>query len=339
MPGIINNNMAGAIIAHPQNFNPRDLDQWEWIVGDEAPDEDTMSTDQGVATMSGYFYPDHAFLWDAVAFMVGYSKVNFNNQFKLDRWLPAVHPRWPMMRCTTVSVKGVEFDGTVDPIEPRPLRYLTLPKYERYRFDCHFEQPQFNYLDNGQCDTEWERYLTVDPTDESEFVVVDGGRFIYSAPNQNFDGTPFNGPAWRVRVERSGLMVTAYGIPADFIMNTFSIPVHFLAAKNKVNSTDFLGLPAGTMLLQDYKITKRAQPIATNSVNALLFGCTVEMHFGYTDPARGHTGSSLRGWNLFPPPAGYNSANWWPAQTHSDFGSKSQYDVYDHNKLLQHWNT
>jgi hypothetical protein len=66
MPGIINSGMYNRLRANPDNFSPLDLNVWEWLIDDIAPDEDTMSVEQGVATMSGYLY-DHDALWDAVA--------------------------------------------------------------------------------------------------------------------------------------------------------------------------------------------------------------------------------------------------------------------------------
>src|SRR3954464_12127033 len=106
MPGHITNITDNDIIADPSRFNPRDTAVWEWIWGDEAPDEDTFSHESGQSFLSGILH-DHDLLFDALAYFVGFSEVNPDDYLKVRRHNPAVHPRWPMLRCAQVSIKGI----------------------------------------------------------------------------------------------------------------------------------------------------------------------------------------------------------------------------------------
>ncbi len=336
-------NNPPAIIANPAAFSPQNTLLWEWIAQDEAPEEDTLSTEGSVGSMAGWL-KDHDSLWNAVAYFVGYSRTDYpNSSTKLIRWLPAVHPRWPMMRCTTVSVKGLKRLGHADPRPPfnqLGAYRLPLPKYERYRFDVHFEQPQYNYVPDEIATSEWDRFITIDPADETEIITVDGGQYLYNAPTDaslNAKLVAINSPYLKVYAQRSGLIVTAYQVPMDFIMDFYGLPLHFMAAKGKVNSTTFLGRPPQTMLLQNYEIIKRAQPIATSQFSTLLFGCTVKMHFGFTDPDRAEVSETRRGWNLVPAIRG-TGTKWYGVYNRYD-PTQNLYPEYDMNKLLQHWST
>lgn len=345
MPGIIRNN-PNQILADPGRFNPFDTSVFQWYWDDTAPDEDTFGPEHGVAHASGLLKNRDA-LFDALAFFVGFSTLDTTggqvNQFTVKRHNPAVYPRWPMMRCSQVSIKGVQYDGTPTVLrtpyangQPR----LPLTQYKMYRFDCAFEQPQIDYLEDSQVTSEWDRCRTTDNADENEVVTVDGGFYRIHAPSDptinNLPNT-LAGPSMKVYVQRSGLIIKVFGLPADFVLNQYGLPVHFMDAKGKVNSTTFLGLPAGTMLLQNYDVPKKAQPVATADVSALQFGVTVTMHFGFTNPTATDPAETLKGWQLWPVRGVTGSQGWYAALGESD--NKPIYDTYDMNRLLQYWAT
>ena len=326
----------GQITVLPDQFSPFDTNQFDWIVGDEAPDEDTMSQESGVAFMAGYLL-DHDALYHALAYFVGYSKTITGVQTYVNRWNPAVHPRWPFMRCDSVSVKGIDFNGREVNMGGIGRSQLPLPVYERYRFDISFRQFEYDHKEDNDIASEWERSLTVDPSDEGETILVDGGQYVYKSPTYTtLDGKPvtINGAYLKTFAQRSGLTVRSYGLPHNFLMNEYNIATKFLQARGHVNSTTFLGQPAGTMLLQRWGVSKKAQPIATKAVNALTFGCVAEMHFGFTDPDRAEASETLRGWQLVP---GIGTKNWYGVQGHPDtpIAGDSLYPEFDMNQLLQ----
>lgn len=345
MPGVIHNLIDNDIVSDPNRFNPRDTAVWEWIWGDESPDEDTFSLDSATAFNSGYLH-DVNLLFDALCYFLGFSELIPNGDerlVKVNRHNPAVHPRWPMLRCSQVSVKGVKYDGTVSTLATYTGGVPKLPvtEYEKYRFDITWAFPQFDYRENADSGvtSEWDRCLTVTDVDETEVIVVDGAQYDFIAPTHAaLNGVPvaINGPSLKVYAQRTGLIVTAYQLPANYIYNTFGIPVHFLAAKGKVNSDTVLGLPADTLLLQGYKITKKAQPLATKNVGLLSYAVDVEMHFGYTDPTRAEASETRRGWQLVP--ANYGTGAGWFGVKNSAT-NENLYPSYPMLKLLQHWST
>lgn len=336
MPGILTNLGAGHIVSEPGNFTPMDSSVWEWIVDDYAPDEDTFQADRSTAFLSGYL-KDPDLLFDALVWFVGMSELMGGSVTgKVQRWTPAVHPRWPFMRCVDVSVKGEEFDGETRTISNFPnLKKMPRPDYVRYRFDIKYETLDFDYKEDEEVDSEWERCLTIDPSDEGEIVTVDGGQYLYNAPSKaslNAKPVVINGPMLKVYTQRAGLLVKSYNLPAHFIMDEYGIAPKFLAAKGKVNSATFLNKPRGTMLLQNYRFHKKAQPVATKNAGQLLFGLTVEMLFGFTDPGRAEPTETRRGWQLVPAVSGTGTG--WYGIYNKENTSEDLYPYYDMNDLL-----
>lgn len=331
---VLTNLQGGQILADPSQFDPFDTDLFEWIVDDEAPDEDTFSHENGTAFMSGYL-KDRDALFDALAYFVGFSEVHGGSVTTVvDRHLPAPHPRWPFMRCTQVSIKGLKFDGQDEQAVQFETPWLPVPLYDRYRFDITFAQTGMDYKENDAVDSEWERLITIEPMDEGEVVTVDGGQYEYIATGKPWDAQPvvINGPQLKVYLQRVGLMIKSYGMPGNFIMDENSKPTQFLAAKGHVNSTTFLGHEAGTMLLQGYRIHKQTQPVATHNASQLMFGCTVEMHFTYTNPSRALLAETRRGWQLLPAADGFGLDGWYGVKNRRT--EANLYPEFDMNKLL-----
>ncbi len=360
--GILTSTPPGKILVNTSLFNPNDTSQWEWIQGDDAPDEDTITPVNSVATMDGWFHNpdnDQELMLSMVAFFVGYSVVNYDTwtvpfpstaptkkQYPLSRSLPIYHPRWPFMRCTGVSVKGKMQNLTTPSYANFAGRFdttikLPIPNYQKYRVQLRFEQPMYNVYPDGLTGpsglpNEWDRF--VDPpttSDEGEIITVDGGQYIYLYPTSGATSNPvvLNGPSIKVYAQRQGLMVKAHNIASDFLMNQYGIMPKFLAAKGHVNSTTFLGQAGGTMLLQHYKPVLTAQPVATGVLDSLLFGIDVDMHFSFTDPKRAEAGESRRGWQLYPKVF----ADGWYGIAPKSNTSGNLYPRFDMNELLRYW--
>jgi hypothetical protein len=338
MPGVITTSGGNKLrmeYADPNRFNLVNPLHWEEIVGDEEPSESTLTTTESLATLAGYVLnPD--LLMPAIVRFLGYSYVENGVTTKFRRHLPMYHPRNPWTRCTRVTVKGEKYDGVTESIY---LDSLPIAKYERFRLDAQFEGLPYRVRSDSSVTSEWQRYLTIEPDDASEYIEVQAGQLRYVVPG---GGSPHGQPIvgggrFSVRAERTTLVVTAHGVPWDFICDEFDLPTAFLKAKSKVNSSTFLGKPAGTMLLQDYKPIKKPQPVATVDLDDLYFAADVEMRFGYTDPPRANGSETHRGWLLVPGFGGPTGGiGWYYCETDSAFGSKPLYDSFDMNKLLQH---
>jgi hypothetical protein len=334
--GVLTNSGSSAdILVDPGGFNPRDATQWTWIVGDEAPEEDTISQEKGVSFMSGYLL-DHNRLYDALAWFVGYS--HLQSDTKCHRWNPAVHPPWSFLRCSDCSIKGVRFNG-----EERGLanvgvhRKLKNPVYERYRFDLSFINWDMEFWDDKDVADEWSRCITTQVEDLGEIVTLDGGQYRYRAPsNPALNNTPvvLNGPQLKVYTDRVGIHVRSWGLPAQFVLNQYGLPTNFMAAKGRVNSHTLLGKPPQTLLLLHYDIKKIAQPIKTRNDGALAFNVAIDMHFGFQDPPRAEESETLmRGWNLVPAVAGTGLGGWFGIENVQT--GEALYPSYDMRRLLQ----
>jgi hypothetical protein len=332
----------------PRNVADLFLDKtkWEWIAGvTEAPDEDTFGQDGHAMAQIQGFLKDHRFLHDCLAYFVGYSYVQ---EKTLRRICPAWHPRWPWLRCTNVSIKGVKFDGQEEDPGPNHFAHsLPLPIYERYRFLCLFEGLNYNVKDDAQVadysdlDREWQRFISVEPKDNTEIFTQEGGFYQYVSPSgYGIQEHRYLGPALQVRAERTGLTVTAYNIASDFVLNSSDIPTKFVRAKSLANKTEFLGQPPGTMLLDTFEITKKPQYVATESLNALQFQSRVKMNFVFTDPPATDPLETHRGWLLCPGPGGIG---WYFAQSPATIlgvpipgGARSLYGQCEMRALLTH---
>jgi hypothetical protein len=284
--------------------------------------------------MGGYLL-NHDRLFDAVAWFIGYSQVTASTH-KVRRWTPAIHPRWPFMRCVECSIKGVEFDGRETSLSNYPtLKKSGLPVYARYRFDLTYQNLQYDCREDHEVTDEWSRFITVDSNNQTEIITLDGGQYKYIAPsNPALNATPvvLNGPQLKVYAQRAGLIVRSYGLPAHYILNEHNIPVQLLSAVGRVNSTDLLGLTRGTMLMTDYRIEKKAQPIATRAAGELLFSMSLlELQFTHTDPPRAEASETRRGWQVYPAHTGVSTAGWYGIKNSAD---EDLYPYFDHNKCL-----
>ena len=335
MPGFLNNNGGNDIQANPGNFNPRNGQQWQWIVGDYSPDEDTLSQEDGQSFNSGYLL-DHKLLKDAIAWFIGYSRLG--GTLKVSRWNPAYHPRNSALRCSGVSVKGMVFNGKEHVIANHQTRAIDNPVYSRYIFDLRWKQWEWDFREDADVTTEWERCLKVDPYDAGEIITVDGGQYLYVSPSNvggiNNRPVVINGPSVRLYAQRVGLRVTSWGLPAQFVLDPYNFPNNFVKAKGKVSSATFLNRPAGTMLLQTYNIRKVAQPIRTRQEGALAFNVVIEMDFLYFDPPRADPSETHRGHNLLPGIRGVGVGGWFYVKNKDT--SEALYPEYDMNKLLQY---
>lgn len=325
---------------YPSNVEDifRDTAIWEWISGEtEAPDEDTFTAEDSLCYMEGWL-KDRTFLTDALAYFIGYSYVDPSDPNKLlNRKLPAFSPRWKWDYCNRVQIKGVKSTG--QDTEANASTGLPEPTYERYRFRVYFEGLPYVVRSDEDVDFdgsgEFGRFLTIDSEDASELFVQEGGSYTYvdTTVGSKVNGKPLLGAGLRVYAERENIIITAYQIAHDLILDDWGFPRKFQIARNKVNSLSFMGKPAGTMLLKHWGIKKTPQPIATQDNGKLLFGLRITMKFGYTDPPRADPAETHRGWQLAP---GFDETTFsgWFYVKNAD--NKSLYDEVDMNQLLTH---
>jgi hypothetical protein len=207
--------------------------------------------------MIGTLYrPD--LLHHARAFFIGYSWVDGT---KLKRRLPAFCPESPWLFCTRFAWQGIKYLGDDADYEwVNEANALPYPTFRYYRCKVQFEALPYRVISDAglSANGEQDRFTCIFPSDETEWIALDGGQYVYRAPGKVFDtpsgsDTPksisafvVKGPTTRVHANRTGLLVQWFDVPEDFVCDRYSHPVALSKAKGTVTKTTFLNRPAGT---------------------------------------------------------------------------------------------
>ena len=323
-------------------FNPANPIMWEEYVGDEGKRQDTITHGENLCTLRGYVL-DHQFVLPALVYWLGYSWVD-QATLKLKRKLPSPHPECNFLFASRVQISGWKYKDKMKANMEKPKFGVRVPfaRYEKYLFEIDFTMPMYEVLPdnfvkaNGQQITEWERFVSVDPDDETELITVDGG--AYTLKGGNFDGKPntLHGPWMKKVVERTELTVTAHNLPYDLLFNDSNVPKRLMSYKGKVNESAFLGLNPQTVVLKSFRPKKYPQPVSTETWQVLQFGVDVEFKFSYQEPTKAVATETLAGWNLVPGLDNRWDKGWYGAQTSA---GDPIYTSKDFNTMLDHWST
>jgi hypothetical protein len=175
---------------------------------------------------------------------------------------------------------------------------------------------------------------------ESSFDIIETGlNFMKYAGGLNKDNQFPGGGGIPLHKER----VRAFwvDVPKEWV-DDGERAVHFAEAEGRVNATDFLGYPAGTMRLEGFTKTKRLLPLVSADDND-LYSYDVMMEFGIFDPPRltlGSTGGApdwkLRGHNLVPSARVEEWPNWVPATTSGEPDGEPAFKAYEMRDLFKH---
>lgn len=340
MPGVINNQTVvpvGHLRPGPV-FDPTSKLQWEELVGDQGPREDIVTHGDTRLTVRGYVF-GHDTVLPALRYWLGWAEVNYDApSLPLVRYVPAAHPELNSCFARQVTINGWRYLRKQPSQEPvgLPVR-VPYAIYDRYLFQIEFGSVDYAVRAEASINSEWERFVTVKPSDGTELVAIPAGLYLYksNAP-AGFQGKPvtLNAPLLRHAVERTDFKVTLHNLPLDFVCNAFRVPRKLAKAKGKVNRTDFLGFPAQTFLFMKYELEVYPMPVATESWDTARFGCNVHLFGSYQEPDKAVAGETLAGWNLAPGLDARYVAGWYGVQT-SD--GKPMYSLMEMNNLLTHW--
>lgn len=293
-----------------------------------SPDEFSISRRKSYCTIKAYV-EDYDKLKNCVRYLLGTQHTNQSNQ--LIRDMPARHPVWPEMFAREIlSLKGVEPDGNLEPVQPAKLKS---GNYEKFLIEVAFSQRDYPVLANDRVTSEAERFVVTKSKPYVENIVMEGGQLVFEATGKDWDAQPILSSRPIVRQEKATYSIDWYEVPLDFVANSSGEYVRFEDAIGKLNDTTFMGKPAGTMLLDDYDTPDvYTDPIATD-----LFGgdpkraCDIRMTFKHFDPPRGLATETRRGWNLAP---AYDGLYYWAKNPDT---SQPQFRDYEMNDLFTHW--
>lgn len=228
---------------------------------------------------------------------------------QLDRTLPMRHPEFFWLYASRVtSVHPLQWDSKVR------LPYGTCSAYQYSIITIVFTQPRWVMLEDARIDAlygsprkEYRRFVERRPEPAGEFITRDRGSFQWieggGATGPQI-GTDFPAPlgqhlpkalevlVWK-RVPQVGL----------FSNNGLGDPTNIFAAIGKINDDEFMGWPAGTLLLQTPRLIPLEVPIFPSAIGAnenlgqpAIF-YDVELPMLRFDPT---PGGATRGHNLAP---------------------------------------
>lgn len=271
----------------------------------------------------------------AVPELVGYSRrvEQADGTYALSRVLPFRHPYFQSLWCSRIAA-----------IQPLAWRDLNMgdgtgpySDYQAILFTLQFTRPPYSVLpdtnkevvDKGESRRFTDRFWK--PTVQT--ISREGMGWAFSAGRPN--GKQFTGNLG-ARLGKAYLQRTWYQLPEDAVYDENGLPDHLLFDDTDpnnpqsrlctVNASDFQGMPAYTLLLQNFEITPRPlpfpltfPPILANLPFAEYYPLQydVTFYFEYFDPPRGWANPDPddttlideRGHNLAPWPA---DNRWYP---------------------------
>lgn len=260
----------------PEGFDPETWEGYFEITGTSAPGESGFSPDGGKSTMQ--FLVEDSRAGEFVLDVLGDTEYECGANGKVQRRMPMAHPRWPFHYGSRVAwMRGL---GKA-PLEETDAAWYDAPppewfgRYKWFRALVEFTPRPFAVRSDDSVgsesvtyfDDEGSAYVTTVPKEWERFVQIeDGGGAVdvvtaqygqaklRAGGNPNLDRQLQYMPS--VRLPRNALILTWYGVPARY---TLSPDSWIRKCLGHVNSSEFLGYPAGWLRLDSYA-SKAYQP-------------------------------------------------------------------------------
>lgn len=194
----------------------------------------------------------------------------------LSRTLPLAHPRFPWL----FAEKILNIQGIGSPTKTAAETELEAPTfthyadYPYYRFQVEFAPRPYavlddlsiglvtsSYYDNDgnsvayDYATEWDRFLDIDPQPSLQLITADFGQMKLTTGATSGDQKPYPAKV-SVRMPGAAIRLIWHQVPQSYMLSANSYLVNY---QGYVNQTEFLGKPAGTLLL-DKVTSKRYTP-------------------------------------------------------------------------------
>jgi hypothetical protein len=288
------------------------------VVADSGAESSNFTLEAQDATLQGYIP------WNkqrsAVRYFLGFARADTAAPWRLRRDNPHWHPVFPWLYAHSISfapyvVKANTANPNREPYVESPFsddnwaanyrHVIATVKYRAFNHeflpDDEIPGPEF----------EWQRNTTFRTAGRLEVLSADGISQLKFAetsgtgPSLAGLGTAFPAPVG-VLMPKTSFSIDWNAVPFEYLSSSafYFKPDKLLACVGKVNSTAFLGLPAGTCLMQPYEYTDFPWPIASDTsqstVYEILKGVNVRFNFDYFNPTPGAAAPLTRGHNLMP---------------------------------------
>ncbi len=269
---------------------------WKEAVDLYSPAQFSCGRRRAVATLTAFIY-DFEKLKSCIHWLRGYAWVDENK--KLRRSRPARHPIWPNLVCTEiVECVGLQFDEKQDIISSE--MDLPFARYEKFKLTASFSAPPYLIAEDGEVDTEDERWTTFEPKPYVDFYAAPAGEFTFIADNplKAWNTVPVQTPMTVIRSQKSLYTLKWYDVPISFIRNDDGATPKLDGAIGKVSSDVYAGKDIGTFLIDDVDVDIFNDPIVGDILDTPGRMADVTFHLKYWNPTSGHATNATRGWNL-----------------------------------------
>jgi hypothetical protein len=309
--------------------DPFTEENWREAVNLYSPSQMSLGRERSYATVTAYI--DWNRLKACCRWLLGWAYVG--DDLSLRRFRPARHPIWPKLSATEVlELRGITF--TEKQVIITDTQDLPFAKYDKAQITVAFSQlPYLLTDDDGEYDTEDERWTTFTKKPYVDFLELPGGeiKFVADNPAKAWHNQPTLGPRVIVRAAKSLYTLTHYQVPYSYIFDLDGATPKIDDAIGKISSDVYAGKPAGTFLLDDVDIEIHSDPVVGDIMDSLGWMCTVKYFMKFFDPPRGHGTDTTRGWLLEPAVDG----QWYP--TTRAVGTAAKYLSTAFADLFTHW--
>lgn len=268
---------------------------WLEAVNLFSPSQFSVGRQDAIATVTAYV-ENFAKLKSCVHWLRGYAWVDEN--LNLRRVRPARHPIWSNLVCTEiVNVVGITFTEKQEIITE--AMDLPFARYDKIRLTASFSAPPYLIYEDGEVETEDERWTTFVPKPYTDFYDLPGGEVLFVADNplKAWNNQPV--PTRVVIRSRKNLYTLKwFAVPASFVRDEDGHMPHIDNAIGKVNSAAYAGKDIGCWLLDDVDIEIYNDPIVGDILDSPGRMVNITYYMKLWEPTAGHATDAARGWQL-----------------------------------------
>ncbi len=249
-----------------------------------------------------------------IRFTLGWSYADNGSPYRLRRENPQAHPRFPWLTASTVSfgsVSPVGVAGVGTKVDGIYTGDVPVAKYARILATVRFVDRPWQFLTDADASTPARESLRNTYFDLSPSIEVLSAEGLNNIKFAFSPGPPTGPPNTAIPAPFGTLMskvnysLNWMWVPQEYISNgTVFYPTKIMSCVGRVNSADFKGFPAGTLLLQAPTFQRFRFPLPGVTPFDNFFGYNIRFPLQYFDPTRGPVVGGptppLRGHQLIP---------------------------------------
>lgn len=294
-------------------------DDWFELVGDSGPSSANATLEAQESTRVGYV-PAHK-MRSAMRFFLGYAQADASYPWRLRREQPHWDAELPWLFAHSVSFSPIVTEANSDNPNNSPYRNTPFAvegnRYANYKWRiCTVKYRAFRclFLPDSSISTasdEYKRNVQTTCAARIELLSADGGgsTLKYAETGPSGPGisplVPFPAPVG-VLLPKASVTLEWLNVDRAYLSANEYVfyPEKLFARMGTVNNAEFMGFPAGTLLMQPPEFIENPWPVASDTSADVeydvLRSVTVRFHFDYFDPEQGATSPLTRGHNTFP---------------------------------------